>query len=156
VNYAGFGRMASLEQLSVADITGQINVNFTAQAVLARAFISELKVHSGDLIFIGSEAALKGGQQGSIYCASKFALRGFTQALREECAKSSLRVSLVNPGPVRSDFFQQLNFEPGPDENNALLPEDIAATVAMIVSATSHVNFDEINLNPLKPVWQRK
>lgn len=156
VNNAGFGRMASLEQLSVADITEQINVNFVAHAVLSRAFISELKIQSGDLIFIGSEAALKGGQQGSVYCASKFALRGFAQALREECAKSSLRVSLINPGPVRSDFFTELNFEPGADRDNALLPEDIAAAVVMVVTAPTHVNFDEINLNPLKRVWQRK
>ena len=63
------------------------------------------KIGKGDVIFIGSEAALNGSRKGTIYCASKFALRGFAQALRDECSKSSIRVTIINPGMVKTGFF---------------------------------------------------
>jgi len=104
------------------------------------------------LIFIGSEAALTGSRKGSIYCASKFALRGFSQALRDECAKSSVRVSLINPGMVKTDFFQDLNFEPGEHHSNYLTATDVAETVIYIINARSGIIIDEINLNPANKV----
>jgi short-subunit dehydrogenase len=99
-----------------------MNLNFVSQSFLAKEFLPALKRKAlADLIFIGSEAALAGSRKGSIYCASKFALRGFSQSLRDECAKSSVRVSLINPGMVKTDFFQSLTFEPG-EENSSRLP----------------------------------
>ena len=47
-----------------------------------------------------------GGQKGALYSAAKFGLRGFSQALRADCASDGIRVSLVNPGMVRSPFFE--------------------------------------------------
>ena len=64
---------------------------------------------------MGSEAALAGTAQGSLYCAAKFALRGLAQALRAECARAGIRVTLVNPGMVQSPFFDELDFRPGPE-----------------------------------------
>ena len=109
-----------------------------------------------DLIFIGSEAALVGSRKGSIYCASKFALRGFSQALRDECAKSSVRVSLINPGMVKTDFFQTLTFKPGEHESQHLLAEDVADAVSYIINARKGIIIDEINLNPANNVIQFK
>ena len=89
VNNAGIGRMGFLEQLSVRDIRLVVDTNFLSHAIVTRAFLPLLKRQgSGDIVFIGSESALSGGRQGSIYCASKFAIRGFAQSLREECGKS--------------------------------------------------------------------
>ena len=59
----------------------------------------------GHIIVLGSEAALRGAKKGSIYAASKFALRGFLQALREEVSSSGIRITLINPGMVRTTFF---------------------------------------------------
>ena len=103
---AGYGQFGSLEQFSLQQIEQMMTVNFTSQAFITRLLIPRLKrKERSNLIYIGSEAALQGSRKGSIYCASKFALRGFTQALRDECGTSSVRISLINPGMVRTPFF---------------------------------------------------
>lgn len=157
VNNAGIGRMGFLEQLSVQDIRLVMDTNFLSHAIVTRAFLPLLKRQgSGDIVFTGSESALSGGRQGSVYCASKFAIRGFAQSLREECGKSGVRVSLINPGAVRTPFFDDLHFEPGEDEDNAIAPEDVAAALAMVLEARPGAVLDEINLSPLNQVWRKK
>ena len=131
---AGRGQFACLEEFSYSQIRNLMDLNFTSQAFMARAIVPMLKQKKrGDIIFIGSEAALKGASKGTIYCASKFALRGFTQALREECARSGVRIALINPGMVRTGFFDDLNFTHGDDESNYILPEDIAEMISSIL-----------------------
>jgi NADP-dependent 3-hydroxy acid dehydrogenase YdfG len=154
---AGFGQFGSLEEFSYLQIETLMTVNFTSQVFLTRALLPQLKrkAHS-DLIYIGSEAALKGSRKGSIYCASKFALRGFSQALREECSKSGIRVCLINAGMVKTPFFDTLSFEPDDDETNYLLPEDIAEAVDYVLTANPNIVIDEINLNPLNKVVKFK
>lgn len=154
---AGIGQFGSLEEFSQAQIAHLLNVNFTSNVVLTRALLPFLKQkrHS-DLIYIGSEAALKGSRKGTIYCASKFALRGFTQALREESAKSGVRVALINPGMVKTAFFESLNFEPGDAPSQALSAEDVAQAVSYILNSNPYSVIDEINLNPLHKVIKFK
>ena len=149
----GRGHFGHLEEFSYGQIRELIDLNFTAQAYLVRAFLPHMKrAGRGDLLFMGSEAATRGSRRGSVYCASKFALRGFAQALREECATSGIRVSIINPGMVLTPFFQDLDFGPGPEPANYILPEDIADLVTTILSARSGTVFDEVNLSPLKRV----
>ena len=150
---AGYGQFASLEEFSYSQIERLMNVNFTSNVFLTRALLPKLKQKKrADLIYIGSEAALEGSRKGTIYCASKFALRGFTQALRDECAKSQLKVSLINPGMVKSDFFKELTFEPGEKCGQHLLPEDVSAAVSYILNSNPHGVIDELNINPLNKV----
>ncbi|TRW99050.1 SDR family oxidoreductase [Candidatus Methylobacter oryzae] len=154
---AGRGQFGSVEEFSYAQIEDLISLNFTSQAFLVKALLPALKrkEHS-DLIFIGSEAALKGSRKGTVYCAAKFAVRGFTQALREECGKSNLRVCLVNPGMVKTEFFEQLSFEPGDDQSNYIEPEDVADAVSYVLNSRAQIVIDEINLSPLNKVVKFK
>ena len=157
INNAGIGRMGFLEQLSVKDIRLVMDTNLTSQVIVTKTFLPLLKKQGeGDILFMGSEAALKGAKLGSIYCASKFALRGFSQALREECGKSGVRITLINPGAVRTPFFENLQFEPGLAAENAIEPEDIASAVSMVLAARSGTVFDEITLSPRNQVWKKK
>lgn len=154
---AGQGKFAGLEEFSPKQIREIIDLNFLSHAVLTKVVMPILKRKGfGDIIFIGSEAALAGKKQGSIYCASKFALRGFAQALREECSRSGVRVSIINPGMVKTPFFENLEFEPGADPSNYILPEDIAKTVAFLLQTRKETVIDEINLSPLKHVVRNK
>jgi 3-hydroxy acid dehydrogenase/malonic semialdehyde reductase len=118
---AGIGRFGSVEEFSYPQIEALMTLNFTSQVFLTKALLPALKrkAHS-DLIFIGSEAALKGSRKGAVYCASKFAVRGFTQALREECANSNVRVCLINPGMVKTAFFENLTFERSEEHTSEL------------------------------------
>ena len=154
---AGRGRFGGLEEFSLDQIRELMDLNFTSQAFIARALLPYLKRRqSGDLIFIGSEAALKGSRKGAIYCATKFALRGFTQALREECGKSGVRVTLINPGMVRTDFFDELDFAPGESAQNAIESGDIADLVCSVFNLRAGTVVDEINLSPLSRVVRFK
>jgi NADP-dependent 3-hydroxy acid dehydrogenase YdfG len=147
---AGYGQFSSLEEFSYSQIEKLMTVNFTSNVFLTRALLPKLKQKKrANLIYIGSEAALEGSRKGTIYCASKFALRGFTQALRDECAKSSVRVNLINPGMVKSNFFKSLTFEPGDKRQQHLLPEDVSTAVSYILNSSPHIMIDELNINPL-------
>lgn len=150
---AGYGRFGSVEQFSPHQIRALIDLNLTSQILLARAFLPLLKKQEqGSLIFIGSEAALSGGRNGAVYCASKFGLRGFAQSLREECAASGVRVGIINPGMVATAFFKDLDFRPGRAQDQHLTPRDVADAVWLMLNARQGAVIDEINLSPQKRV----
>ncbi len=154
---AGKGTFGFLEQLSSADIVKQIDLNLTGQIVLTKQLINQLKQQKqGLLVYMGSEAALNGGRQGTIYCASKFGLRGFVQALNEECGASGVRATIINPGMVDTPFFDNLHFEPGPAAENAIASQTIAQLVVHLVSMPVETVVDEITLSPRNKVISKK
>lgn len=154
---AGIGQFGGLEEFSYPQLEQVMTVNFMANAVLTRALLPSLKRQAQtDLIYIGSEAALKGSRKGAMYCASKFALRGFTQSLREECAKSGVRVTLINPGMVQTAFFDDKNFAPGDAAGQFITAEDVAEVMACVVQSSPNIVLDEINLSPLNKVVRFK
>lgn len=154
---AGVGRFGSLEEFSFAQIKALMEVNFISQAYVVRAFVPQLKQHGrGSIIFVGSEAALTGSRRGSVYCASKFAMRGFAQALREECGGNGVRVGIVNPGMVKTPFFDELDFAPGASAENYIEPADVATAIVWMLNSRAETVIDEINLSPLKKVIVKK
>lgn len=162
VGAAGAGLFGSLEEMAYDKIRQLIELNFIANAYLARAFLPGLKRRArhgeplNHLLFIGSEAALRGRRRGAVYCASKFALRGFAQALREEASTAGVRVSLVHPGMVDTPFFDSLDFRPGERPENALAAEDVAEAVWLALNVRSNVVVDEIFLTPVQHVVRKK
>lgn len=154
---AGRGQFGSLEEFSYQQIRSLVDLNFTSQAYLVRALLPGMKERGrGDVVFIGSEAALSGGRRGAVYSASKSALRAFARSLRQESSRSGIRVCVVNPGMVRTGFFTNLPFAPGDEKDNALLPEEIARLVSFVLHSRGETVFDEINLSPLRKVLRFK
>ena len=126
VSNAGFGKFGTLETFSTKEINDFIFTNLTSHMILTNKILPHLKkIRKGNIIFIGSESALKGGKNGSLYSAAKFGLRGFSQSIREESCSKNIHVSLINPGMVRTSFFNNLDFMPGEDKSNAIEPDDI-------------------------------
>jgi NADP-dependent 3-hydroxy acid dehydrogenase YdfG len=155
ISNAGSGRFGALEQSSPAQIRAQIDLNLTQHLLLARALLPLLKRRRfGDFVFMGSESALAGGRNGAVYSACKFALRGAAQALRLECAASGVRIAIVNPGMVQSEFFEGQGFRPGEAPENHIRPADVAEAVLLVLSSPPGTVVDEINLSPLKRVVQ--
>jgi short-subunit dehydrogenase len=150
---AGSGRFGSLEEFSFEQIRELIDLNLTSQVYVVRALLPAMKRRqAGTIILMGSEAALAGGKRGAVYSAAKFGLRGLAQSLRQECASSDLRVSIINPGMVKTGFFDTLDFRPGDAHDNYILPEDVAAVVLEVIETRSGTVIDEINLSPQKKV----
>ena len=149
VHAAGSGLFGSIEQFSIAQIDASLRLNLASAMVICRALLPGLRRRgNGRLVFIGSESALAAGRKGALYSAAKFGLRGFCQALREDCAADGIRVSLVNPGMVRSPFFEQLSFAPGARAENAIETGDVAVIIGQILQASADIVIDEINLSP--------
>ncbi len=154
---AGRGMLGSIEESSYAQIRSLIDLDLTAQIFMARAFLPAMKRRgSGHLIFMGSEAALQGRRRGTVYCAAKFAIRGFAQALREECAKSGVRVTVIHPGVVRTPFFDDLEIEPGDGPDHALKPEDVAQAVLGVLHMPPTAVVDEISVSALRQQVKRR
>jgi 3-hydroxy acid dehydrogenase / malonic semialdehyde reductase len=150
---AGRALFGHLEECSYEQIREIMDLNFTGQAFLVRAFLPLMKRRGhGDIILMGSEAGLQGKRGASIYGASKAALRSFAQSVREEAAASGVRVTLINAGMVNTAFFDGQPIAPGVDEANYIDPHDIAETISMLLKLRRGTVLDEINLSPLKRV----
>jgi short-subunit dehydrogenase len=105
-NNAGFGRLDWLERLDPArDIQAQLDVNLTAVILTTRQFLPGMQAQRrGHIINMASMAGLVATPTYTIYAASKFAVRGFSEALRREVAPWGIRVSVIYPGGVATEF----------------------------------------------------
>ena len=149
VHSAGSGLFGSIEQFSIQQIDNYLRGNLASALMLAHFLVPGMRQgKSGRIVFIGSESSLNAGKKGALYSAAKFGIRGLAQALREDCSKDGITVSLINPGMVRTPFFQQQNFRPGNSPDNAIEAADIARLVMHIVHSNPDMVIDEINLSP--------
>jgi NADP-dependent 3-hydroxy acid dehydrogenase YdfG len=107
-NNAGFGRLDWLETLEpVVDIDIQIDVNLRGLIQVTRAILpSMLSRRSGTIINMSSIAGLIPAPMYSIYAATKYGIRGFTNALRREVASLGIKVCGIYPGPAVTEFSQ--------------------------------------------------
>lgn len=112
-NNAGYGRMDWLENLSLnRDILGQIEVNLIGTILVTQAILpSMLKNRSGHIINMCSVAGLLPAPMYSLYSASKFGLRGFTNSLRREVSPFGIKVSAIYPGPALTEFSQNVGHD---------------------------------------------
>ena len=157
VSNAGNGEFGPLENFSVDQINNFISMNLTSHLIITKGLLPHFKkIKKGDIIFIGSEAGLSGAKNGSLYCSSKFGLRGFAQSLSKDVASNNIRVCIINAGMVRTNFFDNLNFSPGDDPENAISVDDISNSVANILTLNRNTVVDEINLSPAKKVIKFK
>ena len=106
--------------------------------------------HGGHIVNIGSVAGRQAYERGALYVASKFAVRGFTYALREDLLGRPIRVTTVDPGLVETNF-SRVRYR-GDEEAaakvyegvEALTPDDIAECVVFALTRPPHVNVDEL------------
>jgi NADP-dependent 3-hydroxy acid dehydrogenase YdfG len=108
-NNAGFGRLDWLENLEpAADIDAQIDVNLRGLIQVTRTVLPYMLARrSGTIINMSSVAGLIPAPMYSIYSATKFGIRGFTNALRREVASFGIHVCGIYPGPAVTEFSQR-------------------------------------------------
>ncbi|MFT6034157.1 MAG: 3-hydroxy acid dehydrogenase/malonic semialdehyde reductase [Arenicella sp.] len=153
---AGYGQFGGIEQFSHHQIRRLVDTNLVSNLFLIKHFLPKMKLQGcGDIVLLGSESALQGAKAGAIYCATKFAIRGLAQSLRADCATAGIRVMLVNPGPVASDFFDDLDFAPQLGEQFEIPPESVADAIMSALKQPRSVVVDEINLQPIKRSFRK-
>ena len=154
---AGYGRFGSLEQFSYEQIRHLVDTNLISNLFLIKYYLPLMKTNGGgDIVLIGSESAIQGGKAGAVYCATKFAIRGLAQSLRADCATANIRVILINPGPVASDFFEELDFMPQQGAEFIIEPEEVAKMIVAALDQPRNVVCDEINMQPIKRSFIKK
>jgi 3-oxoacyl-[acyl-carrier protein] reductase len=134
VNNAGIGVFRPLVDMDLASFDRVFATNVTGAMLMgreaARHFIER---DSGNIINISSTAGLRGAANGTAYYASKFALRGMTECWRAELRKHNVRVFLVNPSEVLTDFAATSGFAQEPENPTKLQSRDIAHIVKAIL-----------------------
>jgi 3-hydroxy acid dehydrogenase / malonic semialdehyde reductase len=131
-----------------------LETNVNGLIRLTRLSIPHLR-DGGHIVNIGSVAGRQAYEKAALYVTSKFAVRGFTYALREDLLGRPIRLTTVDPGLVETDF-SKVRFR-GSEETarkvyedvEPLTPEDIADCVVFAVTRPLHVNVDEIVVKAL-------
>ena len=112
-NIAGIGSLGAAEEFSPEQLRAQMEVNFFAAAEMTRALLPSMRAQgSGHVLNLTSIGGLASVGGFGPYCASKFALEGWSEALRDEVALLGIRVTLVEPGAFRTEFAGEKNVRP--------------------------------------------
>lgn len=107
INNAGVALKGRFEQVSAAQFERVMRINFDATVNMTRAFLPQLRASApAQIVTMSSVFGLVGVSGQAAYCASKFAVRGFSEALRLELATSRVGVTVVHPGGVRTNIAE--------------------------------------------------
>lgn len=142
---------------ATSDWHEMISTNVTAVFELVRLFLPEMiRAQRGTIIGLGSIAGHVPYENGSVYCATKHAVRAFFGALRQETCGQNIRVSLVSPGMVQTGF-SEVRFKGDTKRAqavyagvDALSAQDISQIMLQILKAPPHVNIDDIVVMPVQ------
>jgi short-subunit dehydrogenase len=109
INNAGYGLFGAVEDLSMDKIIDQFETNFFGVVRVVKSVLPIMRnQHSGTIINISSMVGRVAMPLNSVYVASKFALEGFSESIRHELSKFGINVILIEPGIVRTGFFDNL------------------------------------------------
>ncbi|KAF3913594.1 hypothetical protein ABW20_dc0109809 [Dactylellina cionopaga] len=107
VNNAGYAYLGAIEEAEDAATKAQFDVNVFAMLRIIRAVLPHLRAQGSGLIMnLSSIGALRGYPSNGIYCATKFAIEGFTQALADEVKSFGISAVIVEPGYFRTEFLK--------------------------------------------------
>lgn len=152
VHSAGIAANASVEATDRAMWRRHFEVNTVAVADLTRLLLPRLRAAAGLVIVINSGSGFVSHPNASAYCASKFAVRAFTDALREE-ERGAVRVCSIHPGRVDTEMQREIQRRPGTadtdyDGSRYVSPESVAAAVRLAVDTPPNATIDELSIRP--------
>jgi NAD(P)-dependent dehydrogenase (short-subunit alcohol dehydrogenase family) len=145
INAAGIGRIGTpLHEMTSEDFDAVFATNVRAPFLLMRAVTPHMIANGGgDIVNISSLAGQGPLTNGAAYAASKWALNGLSYSAAEELRTYNIRVSVVAPGSVNTEFGRG-----GKDRAKMLQAEDVAGVVAMLVTQPSHAFISEVRMRP--------
>lgn len=134
----------TIAETSIEEFDKVLAVNVLGTFLATRAVLaSMLKARSGHIVHISSTSGLRGRAFDGAYCASKFAVRGFSESLMEEVGRSGVRVHTLLPDAVATPLWEQNGPVPMPPD--ALPPERVADFIAYLIELPE----DCVLLNPV-------
>ncbi|MCY3624636.1 MAG: SDR family NAD(P)-dependent oxidoreductase [Candidatus Dadabacteria bacterium] len=145
INNAGVVHTGPMEKTDTEKWDEMMAVNAKGPFLMAKHALAFMP-RGGHIVNIGSNASKKGFPGWAAYCASKFAVLGFTNSLREEVRDRGIKVSAVLPGPTRTDIWDSLGGQW--DRKKMMSPEVTAKTVLSVITQPPGANIDEIDIVP--------
>jgi len=108
VNNAGYGHFGAIEELTEEELRQQFEVNLFGVLNVTRAALPQLRAQrSGHIVQMSSLNGIEGMVGGGYYCATKFAVEGLSESLAAELAHLGIDVTIVEPGPHRTEFASE-------------------------------------------------
>ena len=152
VNAAGIGKLGPpLHEMLVEDFDFVLATNLRAPFLLFRATVPHMiKRGGGHIVNISSLAGQSPLPNGAAYSASKWALNGLSYSAAEELRAHNIRVSVIAPGSVNTEFGYDRQSSAGKvkDTSKMLQPEDIAGVVALLVTQPPQSFISEVKMRP--------
>ena len=151
IQNAGIIHHGSIEDTSIERWNDVMNLNINAVFTLTKAIVPLLKASDkpSHIINIASIAGLLGNPGLSAYNASKFALRGFSEALMKEVRSFGIKVTCIYPGSIDTKLFA--NIENFKGSSNKLSPDEVAETIEFLLKTSDNFLIDELTMRPLRP-----
>lgn len=150
VHSAGVLHMGTTEEVGIERWRESFEVNVLAPVELTRAFLPALRRSEGHVVLINSGLGHRTIAGSGAYSASKFALRAFADALRQEEADNGVRVTSIHPGRVATPMQERLREWEGEDYDGDqwIQPEQIAQTLLSVVNLGSGAIVGSIDIRP--------
>ncbi|WP_128103408.1 MULTISPECIES: SDR family oxidoreductase [Paenibacillus] len=146
LNNAGYGTFAAMTDMTVQEFDEMMDVNYMGIVRCTKAVLPHmLKRGTGQIVNVASMAGKIGTAKSASYTATKHAVLGFSNALRQELRKTGITVTTINPGPIDTPFFHRAD-PSGNYVNNVrwmmLKPEDVAGHMVQAMKKRK----EEVNL----------
>lgn len=135
VNNAGVGLFKAWDETSEAELRRVLEVDFFGAVRMAQAFLPSIVTRGGVLAQVASVAARRGYPRHAAYCAAKFALLGWTEAVRRDLSRTAAHLTVICPPAVRTPFFENAGFVNFEREHPGLRMWDPADVAQEIVSS---------------------
>jgi 3-hydroxy acid dehydrogenase/malonic semialdehyde reductase len=146
VNNAGTGPVKPFLELTADEWHGMVDVNFNALYHVTRALLPRMIARKrGHVVIIGSITGRTALVGGTCYAATKHAAQAFAECLNLEIREHGVKVSIVNPGSVATQFSRK------PDPSWMLKPEDVAESVARVIDTPPGVLVHSLEIRALSP-----
>ncbi len=150
LNNAGLGYFGFLEDTTLEQWHEIFETNVNGVFYCCKMVLPVMKKNQyGHIINIASTAALEGMPQVSVYCASKWALKGLSESLYREVRDFRIKVTCIYPGSIKTDFFRNSpNIKP---HDYMLMPEDVAQNIIQILNMPDNFHTTNLEIRPLQP-----
>lgn len=150
VNNAGAGSFGKIDEMPAQEWSAMINTNLNGMYYLTSqvAHLMKKKKEGSHIVNIGSILGGMARAEAAAYCATKYGIQGFSEALFKELRFFNIKVTCFNPGSIDTHFFQSSGIT---SHHNMLQPKDLANTLIHILQAPDNMLISDITIRPLNP-----
>ncbi len=150
VHAAGVVDLGTVEELTREQWREHLDVNLLAPVELTRLVLPALRAARGTVVLVNSGAGLRANPTWSAYAASKFGLRAFADALRQEEAEHGVRVTSVFPGRTATAMQQKVHDQEGKDydADDWIEPATVAAAIVHVLDLPRDATIPDVTVSP--------